>query len=64
MVALYWIVLEVCKQNGSEYLPKTLYAPIFCFKRFYEHIGVHDVNLLCSADAIDSVIFDVLSIQK
>ena len=50
----YWMgkfVLELRKQNGSEYPPKTLYALICCFKRFYEQNGVHDVNPLCSADA-------------
>ena len=50
----YWMgkfVLEVRNQNGSEYPPKTLYALICCFKRFYKQNGVHDVNPLCSADA-------------
>ncbi len=36
----YWMgkfVLEVRKQNGSEYPPKSLYAMVCCFKRFYNH---------------------------
>ena len=43
----YWMskfVLEARKADGSEYPPKTLYALVCCFKRYYEASGVHDVN--------------------
>ena len=51
----YWMakfVLEVRKQNGSEYPPKTLYALVCCFKRYYEQNGIHYINPLCPSDAI------------
>ena len=38
----YWMgkfVLEVRKKNGKEYPPKTLYAFVCCFKRYYEQNG-------------------------
>ena len=50
----YWLgkfVLEVRKQNGREYPPKTLYGLICCFKRYFEQNGVHDVNPLDRGDA-------------
>ena len=50
----YWMgkfVLEVCKKDGKEYPPKTLYALVCCFKRYYEQNGVFDVNPLSSSDA-------------
>ena len=52
----YWMakfVLEVRKQNGSEYPPKTLYAVVCCFKRYYEQNGIHYINPLCPSDADD-----------
>ena len=45
----YWMskfVFEVCK-DGSEYLPKSLYAR---FKRFFEENGVHNINPLNVGD--------------
>ena len=50
----YWMgkfVLEVRKKNGGEYPPKTLYALVCCFNRYYEQNGVHDVNPLSPSDA-------------
>ena len=38
----YWMskfVLEARKADGSEYPPKTLYALVCCFKRYYEASG-------------------------
>ncbi len=35
----YWLgkfVLEIRKQTGTEYPPKTLYAIVCCFKRYFE----------------------------
>ena len=49
----YWMskfVLEARKADGTEYPPKTLYALVCCFKRYYEASGVHDVNPLDTAD--------------
>ena len=49
----YWMskfVLEARKADGSEYPPKTMYALVCCFKRYYEASGVHDVNPLDTAD--------------
>ena len=49
----YWMskfVLEARKADGSEYPPKTMYALVCCFKRYYEVSGVHDVNPLDTAD--------------
>ena len=43
-------VLEARKADGSEYPPKTLYALVCCFKRYYEASGVHDVNPLDTSD--------------
>ncbi len=40
----YWLgkfVLEVRKKNGDYYPPKTIYALVCCFKRFYEQNGIH-----------------------
>ena len=48
----YWMskfVLEARKTDGSEYPPKTLYAIVCSFKRYYEANGVHDVNVLNTA---------------
>ena len=45
----FWLgkfVLEVRKQNGREYPPKTLYSLVCCFKRHFEVNGVHDANPL------------------
>ena len=50
----YWMgkfVAEARKVDRSEYPPKTLYALVCCFKRYYEANGNHSVNLLCTADA-------------
>jgi len=47
----YWMgkfVLEVRKKTGQEYLPKSIYALVCCFKRYYEQHGVFDVNPLSS----------------
>ena len=45
----YWMgkfVLEVPKKDGKEYPPKTLYALVCCFKRFFEQNGVsHTVHV-------------------
>ena len=49
----YWMgkfVLETRKTDGQEYPPKTLYALICCFKRYYEANGVHTVNPLDTDD--------------
>ncbi len=43
-------VLEIHKQNGSEYPPKSLYAMVCCFKWFYNQNECYDVNPLCSTD--------------
>ena len=50
----YWMgkfVLEVRKKDGQEYLPKSIYALVCCFKRYYEQHGVFDVNPLSSSDS-------------
>ena len=50
----YWMgkfVLEVRKKDGTEYPPKSLYALVCCFKRFYEQNGVYDINPLIPSDA-------------
>ena len=50
----YWMgkfVLEVRKQDGSEYPPKSLYALVCCFKRYFEMNGVYSINPLMSGDA-------------
>jgi len=49
----YWLgkfVLEVRKADGGEYPPKSLYALVCCFKRYFEANGVHDINLINSND--------------
>ena len=49
----YWLgkfVLEVRKVDGSEYPPKTLYALVCCFKRYFEANGVHDINPISPND--------------
>ena len=49
----YWMgkfVLEVRKKDGSEYPPKSLYALVCCFKRYFKAYGVHDINPLATAD--------------
>ena len=43
----YWMgkfVLEVRKKDGKEYPPKTLYALVCCFKRFFEQNGVFPLS--------------------
>ena len=50
----YWMgkfVLEIRKKDGKEFPPKSLYALVCCFKRYYEQNGVFDVNPLSSSDA-------------
>ena len=50
----YWLgkfVLEVRKQDGSEYPPKTLYGLVCCFKRHFEENNVFDVNPLNTNDS-------------
>ena len=50
----YWMgkfVLEVRKKDGNEYPPKTVYALVCCFKRFFEQNGIHAVNPLNATDA-------------
>ena len=50
----YWMgkfVLEVCKKDGKEYLPKSWYSLVCCIKRYYEQNGVFNVNPLSSSDA-------------
>ncbi len=45
----YWMgkfILEVRKKEGKEYPPKSLYAIVCCFKRFFEQRGVHSINPL------------------
>lgn len=49
----YWMgkfVLEVRKKDGKEYPPKSLYALVCCFKRFFEQNGVHNINPLSTID--------------
>ncbi len=49
----YWLgkfVLEIRKQTGTEYPPKTLYAIVCCFKRYFERNEVYDVNPLSPLD--------------
>ena len=51
----YWMgkfVMEVRKKDGSEYPPKSLYALVCCFKRYYEQHGVHDVNPLSPTNPV------------
>ncbi len=43
-------VLETRKNDGQEYPPKSLYALVCCFKRYYEANGVHTVNPLDTDD--------------
>ena len=50
---VYWMgkfVLEAQKKDGSEYLPKMLYALVCCFKQFYEANSIHNINALSIAD--------------
>ena len=50
----YWMgkfVLEVRKKDEKEYLLKSLYALVCCFKCYYEQNGGFDVNPLSSSDA-------------
>ena len=50
----YWMgefVLEVRKKDGKEYLLKSLYALVCCFKCYYEQNGGFDVNPLSSSNA-------------
>ena len=50
----YWLrkfVLEIRKRDGSEYPPKSIYALVCCFKRYFEHHGIHGVNPLNLNDA-------------
>ena len=49
----YWMgkfALEVRKQDGKEYPPKSLYALVCCFKRYFEQHGVHNINPLSTTD--------------
>ena len=49
----YWLekfVLEISKQTGTKYPPKTLYAIVCCFKRYFERNEVYDVNPLSPLD--------------
>ena len=49
----YWMgkfVLEVRKRDGKPYPPKSLYALVCCFKRFFEDNGMHGINPLCPSD--------------
>ena len=49
----YWIgkfILEVRKTDGSEYPPKSLYALVCCFKRFFEQNGIHGINPISTSD--------------
>ena len=49
----YWMgkfVLEVRKKDRMEYPPKSLYALVCCFKRFFEQNGVHNINPLSTTD--------------
>ena len=49
----YWMgkfVLETRKTEGQEYPPKTSYALVCCFKRYYEAKGVRTVNPLDTDD--------------
>ena len=43
-------VLEVRKKDGMEYPPKSLYALVCCFKRFFEQNGVHNINPLSTTN--------------
>ncbi len=50
----HWLakfVLEVRKKNGSEYPPKSLYALVCCFKRYFETNKIHNVNPLNPSDS-------------
>ena len=50
----YWLrkfILEVRKQDGLEYPPKSIYALVCCFKRHFEQNGIHDINPLNVNDA-------------
>ena len=59
----YWMgkfVLEVRKNNGQEYPPKSIYALVCCFKRYYEQHGVFDVNpVICLALYIQHQLFSL-----
>ena len=49
----YWMgkfVLEVRKQDGKEYPPKSLYALVCCIKRHFEENGIYNINPLCSTN--------------
>ena len=49
----YWMrkfVLKVRKKDGKEYPPKSLYALVCCFKRFFEQNGVHNINPLSTTN--------------
>ena len=43
--------MEVRKQDGLEYPPKSIYALVCCFKRHFEQNGIHDINPLNVNDA-------------
>lgn len=50
----YWMgkfVLEVRKRDGTEYPPKTVYALVCCFKRYFEENGIHEINPLNTGDS-------------
>jgi len=59
----YWMgkfVLEVRKNDGQEYSPKSIYALVCCFKRCYEQHGVFDVNpVICLALYIQHQLFSL-----
>ena len=44
--------IEVRKQDGAPYPPKTLYALVCCFKRYFERNGVHNINPLAVGDPV------------
>ena len=51
----YWLtkfILEVRKQNGEQYPPKSLYAFVCSFKRYFEQNGVHHLNPLDTSNAL------------
>ena len=52
----YWMckfVLEMRKQNGTKYPPKScLYQIVCCFKRHFEANGIHNVNILSTQEPI------------
>jgi len=55
----YWMgkfVLEARKEDGSEYLPKTLHALVCCFKQLYLQHHYPEVNSTCACSSVSPIL--------